>query len=62
MNNFFYPDPFYKMNYLSPVHACRTSPSSYPNLKSKVFFPTGTGPKTAVTGATGSDRFRYRPV
>ena len=26
------------------------------------FLPTGTGPKTAVTGQTGPDRFRYRPV
>jgi len=28
----------------------------------RVFLPTGTGPETAVTGATGPDRFRYRPV
>ena len=28
----------------------------------KVFFSTGTGPETAVTGVTGPDRFRYRPV
>ena len=26
------------------------------------FLPTGTGPETAVTGQTGPDRFRYRPV
>ena len=28
----------------------------------RVFLPTGTGPETAVTGVTGPDRFRYRPV
>ena len=26
------------------------------------FLPAGTGPETAVTGQTGPDRFRYRPV
>jgi hypothetical protein len=29
---------------------------------SQGFSPTGSGPKTAVTGVTGPDRFRYRSV
>jgi len=31
-------------------------------ILARVFLPTGTGPETAVTGVTGPDRFRYRPV
>ena len=32
------------------------------NLVARFFFPTGIGLETAVTGVTGPDRFRYRPV
>ena len=31
-------------------------------LESGLNLPTGTDPETAVTGQTGPDRFRFRPV